>query len=164
MVPGLDEVVRSSDGSHSELELVEVGGIGKLVCERGCGIKQLTVTDRAIGGVEICGSEKFDGYVWASRIMKLSPTSSRDLGAEAECVKVVAGQGSVTFVWKSLLRTLPECIDRAGYTRKKSGIVEEGGAVVFTGGDVEALCAKFSEVSCKTLVECLVGSRFRCLS
>ncbi len=54
----------------------------------------------------------------------------------------------MSFIRKGLLSAEPEGINGAGYAREKAGVVEEGGAVVFTGGDLDPLRLEFAEIGC----------------
>jgi hypothetical protein len=69
MVPGLNEEVCGGEGSHGELEFVQVGGVRKLFGEGGGGVEKLAISNGAIGGVDICCGEKFDGEVGAAGIV-----------------------------------------------------------------------------------------------
>jgi hypothetical protein len=42
---------------HGEFELLQIGWIGKLVCEGRGGIEELAVADGTVGGVEVGCSE-----------------------------------------------------------------------------------------------------------
>jgi hypothetical protein len=84
--------------------------------------------------------------------MKLGPASGRHLRTEAECVHVIAGEGSVAFVGEGLLSTVPEGVDRAGDARKEAGIVEEGGTVVFSGFDTDSFGLEVFEIGSEAFV------------
>ncbi len=52
----------------------------------------------------------------------------------------------MTFIRKGLLCAEPEGVNRAGYAGEKAGFVEEGGAVVLTGGDLDPLRLELAEI------------------
>jgi hypothetical protein len=64
MVPGLNKEVGGDESSHGELEFVQVGGVRKLFGEGGVGVEKLAIANGAIGGVQICRGEKFDGPLY----------------------------------------------------------------------------------------------------
>jgi hypothetical protein len=64
-----DEEVGGGEGSHGELEFVQVGGVRELFGEGGGGVEKLAISDGVIGGVEIRRREKFNGEVGAAGIV-----------------------------------------------------------------------------------------------
>jgi hypothetical protein len=117
-------MVGGDQSRHGEFQFFQVGGIGKLVCEGRGGVEKLAVTDGTVGGVEVGGGEEFDGKVGAARIMEFGPTAGGNLGTEAECVHVVAGEGAVTFIREECLSLQPEGVEWAGDTGEEAGWVE----------------------------------------